>query len=83
MRSRHSSASTRPLAEEHGNVRLRASALDDTADEINELVVGGADADAVQTEEDEATGQADPPVTVDEGVVLHQMEQIGRCLFRE
>ena len=64
----------RALTEEDGDVGLRASALRDARHEVDEIVVGRPDTDAVQTEKDEAGRQADALVPIDEGMVLDQVK---------
>ena len=73
----------RSLAEEDRDVGLRAMAAGDAEHEVDELVVAGADTNAVQPKEGEAACQPDALVAVDERVVLDEMEQIRSGLLRK
>jgi hypothetical protein len=69
--------SFRPRLEKDRDVRLRTATFRDTQQQVDEIVVGRPHVDAIQTQKSQATRETDACVPVDEGVILHQMEEIA------
>lgn len=71
------------LPKERGDFWFATLALSDGEDKLDEGVFVGPDVDPVKLKEDYRGGGAGALVSVDKGVVLNDVEQIGRTDLKE
>ena len=66
------------IPEELGNLRLIDLTLSNSENKFDELLVVSFDRLAVEFEEDQGHFQTNSFITVNEGMVLNKMKQVGR-----
>ena len=73
-----SAARARAILEEYRDFRLAHLSGGDPQDQLGELVRICFDRDVVEAEKGQSGDQTHPLVAIDEGVMLDQVEEIGR-----
>lgn len=66
------------IPEEFGNLRLIDLTLSNSENKFDELLIVSFDRLAIEFEEDEGHFQTYSFITVNEGMVLNKMKQVGR-----